>query len=303
MLALPTPATDPITLADWLELSALTSHDLNSSVGDLERALRSAGVLDASPGAEADEEIDPGALQGVCLDTFSELEARSVASSDAYPFELRPTGSIHVRIPAGAFSPYVFCLCLSYVGDAPLGHQRIFPRRLFEHLSCAAARNYLSGEGVRFASPRDNLPRAFRTALTEVCDRMGEGSTRARAGQPADASLDVVAWRHFADRHPGKLVMFGQCASGRNWSDKLGELHPLAFCGPWLSIQPVSQILRAFFIPHRISGPRWEEVNRLAGLVFDRCRLAYWVARGGLGADPAGYVRWSTAALSAAQLG
>jgi hypothetical protein len=293
MLALPTPATDPILLADWLELCALCSADRNYSTGDLERALESAGVLEADDGREA--------LGATCLEVFHELEARAGAAGPAYPFRLHGRGLVEVAVAHGDFSPYVFCLCLSYFGETALPGTRLYPRRLFEDLACAAARNYVGGESVRFAFPRNDLPPGFRAALQEVCLQMGEGGVRTRGGTPGDAKLDVIAWRHFPDRHAGKLILFGQCASGGDWEEKLAELQPDVFCGSWFAVAPVSRIVKAFFTPHRVKRDDWEDVNRAGGLFFERCRLSYWVHNGGYHREVRDLARWSDLMLGRAR--
>jgi hypothetical protein len=293
VLALPLPATDPIRLADWLELSALVSSDRDASIGDLERTLTSAGVLQAGDAENPDDVAGPEATSTLCLEVFQELEARAAAAQDGYPFQLNPRGLVRLAGQRTEFSPYIFCLCLSYSRFNHMSGSKSFPRRHFEDLACIAAQNYLQGESVRFASPRSTLAPKFYPALNVLCSLMKEGGPHKkkrerRAGQ--DAKLDVVAWRHFPDRQPGKIMLFGQCASGADWEDKLGELNPDAFCKSWLSEQPISPMVRAFFIPHRVDHPDWEDVCRQAGIVFDRCRIAYWVHRTPAPADAQKYV-------------
>lgn len=291
MLPLPLPATDPLRLADWLEIGALVSPDRHYGVGDLGRVLGAAGVLeDVSPG-EAGRRYE--AVELICLEVFREIQARAEAGNGAYPFTLRGTGLIEAKVAPETFSAYIFCLCLSYFGEPRIRDLAVKPRRVFEHLATIAAGNYLGGTALRFASPRADLPRPFPAALLEVCNRMGEGVIRTRPLRSSkDAKLDVVAWRDFPDRLPGKLIIFGQCASGQDWEEKLGELEPLTFCGSWLSVQPPSRLIKAFFTPHRIDRLDWEDVTRGAGLFFDRCRLAFWVHNAGVLAATGPYVDW-----------
>jgi len=292
MLALPTPATNVVRLADWVELCAVISPDHNYSIGDLERALKSSGVLKPTEDSEQDPEAGVEAVPEICTEVYRELETRTVGAGPAYPFQLQPAGVLELAVNIEEFSPYMFCLCLSYWPVARVRGMRVFPDRLFERLSAEAARNYIGGESVRFAFPRDELPPGFGRALEVVCARLGEGRVRERTGRPGDAKLDVVAWRHFPDKSPGKLVLFGQCASGADWEGKLGELQPDAFCGSWLSVAPASKIVKAFFIPHRMDRDDWEDATRQGGLVFERCRLSYWVNNGGFHGDPVPFVGW-----------
>ncbi len=270
MPPLPIPSTDPIKLADWLEINALLANDKNSSIGDMERVLHRSAVLEIYGNREAVEEK--------CAEVLTELTERSSSAGDSYPFESE--GSV-VRLKSRAedFPAYIFCLCLSTFRMTQNKAERIFPTRIFEDLAGIAARNYVAGESVRFAAPRVGLPKSFGAAVTALCMHLGEGETYKR--QPPrssqDRTVDVVAWKHFPDSLPGKLIVFGQCASGANWNKKLGELQPRAFCEHWMNDPLVSVPLRAFFVPHRISRESWKWTSRLAGIVFDRCRLSYCV--------------------------
>jgi len=274
MPVLPLPATDELKLADWLERLALQSADRNASLGDLERALRRASVLEAPDDQRSQEAVSQKLLQ-----VARELKDRSVAAGIGYPFTFEGSTLEWSRLEPRSVS-YLFCLLLSIrVPELPKRAQTI-PRRLFEDLSSLAAANYLGGKSLRFASPRSELPRNFDKAVTVLCSRLGEGQ-RYR-NQPAlhskDAALDVVAWKQFPDGLPGKVVLFGQCASGNDWRVKLGALHPRSFCDQWMLEPPPSELLRGFFIPHRVSYDRWDRITRDGGLIFDRCRIAYWTS-------------------------
>ena len=87
--------------------------------------------------------------------------------------------------------------------------------------------------------------------------------------------MDLVAWKHFPDLRSGKLVLFGHCASGRDWDDKINELQPNDFCSKWLGGDR-SPIIKAFFIPHRLVPDVFDDRAISAKLFFDRCRIAHW---------------------------
>lgn len=271
MLPLPVPATDDLKLADWLETLALISDDGNSSIGDLERALHRSSVLEM--------ENDQDSVERKCLEVRRELEDRATAAEHSYPFNV-DGALLSLKSRIEDFPAYIFCLCLSSIGLNRVNLRKVFPARMFERLACVAARNYLGGDGIRFASPREELPKNFRKAVDSLCIHIGEG--KGYRNQPTlarkDDTLDIVAWKHFSDTLPGKLILFGQCASGANWDTKVTELQPETFCGQWMiEPPPLSYVTKAFFIPHRIERNRWELTNRRAGIIFDRCRLSYWV--------------------------
>ncbi len=273
MLPTPDEPTNSLQLADWLELEALIAKDRNSSFGDLERFLRRLGLFES----RTDEDIERKIAE-----VADELSRRIVAAGSAYPFSMH--GSVLLaRSRRPKYSPYIFCLCLSYLGRGRRQLEMISARRLFEELSSAAAGNYVKGKAVRFAWPRKNISKAFKEAVNDLCSRKnigeGLGFRQQTVSSSKDSRLDVVAWRDFPDGLPGKLLMFGACSSGGNWQSKINELNPDSFCKKWMSEQPIS-LVKAFFVPHRLEEPCWKHHSLDAGIIFDRCRIAFWATNG-----------------------
>ncbi len=269
MLSLPDSPTDKIRLADWLEIYALLSPDGNSSRGDLESALRTSGLF-------ARDESE--AIEIKALDVFSELEDRTKAAKDAYPFKIE--GSLLRKLDWRTHPAYVFCLCLSYFGCREKKGSKAFPRRWFEHLSRDAAQHYLGGKALRFGSPRlkTELPVRFNEAINYICKKLNEGAGYKAGGlsDRKDDALDIIAWRHFPDELPGKLILFGNCASEKNWEgSKKTELTPEPFCSDWMIDPPKCKIIKSLFIPHRVEYKRFLSHLKRAGIIFDRCRISY----------------------------
>lgn len=268
MLELPNDLTDPLKLADWLELYALSSPDRNSSQGDLESELRRAALFELA---------DDTAIELKTMEVFDELEQRVNAAKEAYPFDLDYRGILQLKSTSWEdFPAYTFCLCLSYFG---LRETRLVPK-LFEQVSCLAAKGYLQGDVIEFGWPRreEELPSSFTDAITEMCKRIGEG--RGYREQSSldrkDDTVDLVAWKEFADRKSSKILMFGQCASGQEWEEKRAELDPMRFWNQWMEVSPVGPYpLKSYFIPHRVARNKWEYFARNL-ILFDRCRIAFW---------------------------
>lgn len=273
MFKLPINCEDIIALADWLELFALGSGDGNSSAGDVFNALQIAVGKDKA--------------RVLSLEVMAEIEERVKATNDAYPFELRYNRVLQSKDRLTDYTAYIFCLLLSYFGWEQVRGAPIDPRLLFESLSCVAAKQYFQGEVCLFGTSRRSAGvMAFRDAVDLLSRRLGEGQG-IRPGctlHKKDDHVDLVVWRHFQDRRESKLVIFGQCATGRNWPDKISELQPDAFWNHWMLEGQVSPLGRSFFIPHRIpeQGDResWKYNARYAGIMFDRCRVAYWAWTG-----------------------
>jgi hypothetical protein len=261
-VSLPSDLSDPIILADWLEVLALTANDGNSSHGDLERGLNRLAMDDRD---------------SLCRDAMNELNLRVSSAVDSYPFTFSGT-LLQVKQDWRRFTPYVFCLLLSYAEDSKKKVKGIKHTVIFEQLSCMAAKNYIGGEVLRFGAPRKELPSSFRDALSAICAKVEEWSSSSTAStiHKQDGGLDLIAWKRFPDRRIGKLILFGHCASGQDWDGKINELQPGDFCSEWLAGEK-SPIVKTFFVPHRLSDEIWAHRAISAKLFFDRCRIAHWV--------------------------
>lgn len=261
LVALPRDNSDPVLLTDWLELSAIAAEDGNSGYGDLQRSLA------------------PFSLDGIdelCSRSQLEVRRRMKAAEEGYPFSFSGT-LLQLKNDWRSFLPYVFCLLLSYCDDDLKKIAGVKHTVMFEHLSCLAAEKYLGGKAVRFGFPRDTLPSGFVEAIKRICQDVGEWEytkSTSRAGNK-DGSLDLVAWKPFPDSLWGKLILFGHCASGKDWDEKITELVPSNFCNTWLGGEK-SPVVKTFFIPQRLSEEEFNYRAIAAKLFFDRCRIAYW---------------------------
>jgi hypothetical protein len=289
MLPLPDRPTDELDLADWCELNALQAEDRACSFGDLERALNRSAVFNSQ--ADVEEKMAEVAF---------EIEARAIAAGDSYAFTFDGY-NVELRANENDYYPYLFCLCLSYFGwEQPAGAV-VFPARMFEHLSSVAARRFLQGEAIRFAAPREGeVPAPFRKAIDYICQRSGEGIGFQHNNEPVkqDDTLDIVAWRNFPDTLPGKLLLFGQCAAGGNWDEKISDLQPRDFCDAWMEQAPSSTLLKALFIPHRIESDKWRLHTIKAKLIFDRCRIAHLAHHPDHLPQPESFMEWCRATLA-----
>ena len=91
-----------------------------------------------------------------------------------------------------------------------------------------------------------------------------------------DFGVDVVAWRA-VDSRSGKLLLFGACATGEDWNDKLNELQPLDFCQLYFLGSVSPDPMKAFFTPRIVPEDLWKNYSKQAGLIFDRCRVSAYV--------------------------
>lgn len=286
----PDATAPPEHHADFLELSALRNGNKSASFQEFVRDLRMgnpAEVVADSSDWDGDDDSDnenSSEAESIAQTAFDELDERhrnfGLQTGD-YPFEVK-NNSISVK-SGGDGSLYTFLSLLSWYGkDA--GPRGTDGEKIFEDVCAKAAEVYLGGPSQRvksfvFGFPRRVQPRGFADALDVLCQQLGEGGGH-RKGRPKlpdqkDGKLDIVAWVEFHDARQGKMISFGQCATGRNWDQKISELPPAdRWCGHWMSDTPTVLPVRSFFVPHRVERDSWSHSSTFGGILFDRCRIA-----------------------------
>jgi len=283
-LSVPTLSDSSEEKADWLELYALKDDDGNASFSDLVAALGFSGTADAIDDEEtaglSEALTDDARYEGGAEDAFSEIDDRvrsCEGSQHGYPFDV--TANAILRQEATTDGVYSFLLLLSRFGNGAGGRDGA---KLFEEVCAKAAESYLGADATHVSSyvfgfPRRIGPRGFATAVDNLCRELGEGcghKDRPNSADQKDAKLDVVAWRDFADGRSGKLIVFGQCATGADWRGKTTELGLTAdWCTLWMQDRPSTWPIRMFFVPHRVNERLWFETCVKGGILFDRCRI------------------------------
>jgi hypothetical protein len=283
-VVLPNIGDPPEIKADWLEWSALTASRFFVSWTSFHGDLAKAGSDDALDEPLEQEEDD--FLEDVINEVDSEVRLRRDAcggNTGCYPYETTHEGIAYSG--NGKDLTYRFLLLLSLFGkDA--GPHGSHPERLFEELSSIALHEYLGGgnaaglDRLVFGFPRRVLPKHFPKALNDLCSRLGQGigaSGHKPEDDQKDAKLDLVAWRSFPDGRRGKLIGFGQCATGDDWTEKAFELQPKKWCQLWMRDPTCIDPFSSLFIPHRPGEEKWLTAAHYAGVLFDRCRIAWLI--------------------------
>ncbi len=304
----PDPTSGAEQHADFLELCAFRSPKRCVSFQEFVRDLRMASATETLLDSEQwdDEGDSDERSEGLAEAAFAELDERRRCCggrTEWYPFEVEGESLSLGPSPEGSL--YTFLALLSWFGkDA--GPDDADGEKLFEEICAKAAEAYLGGPGERarsfvFGFPRRVKPRGFAQALDELCRELGEGighhSGRPKLPDQKDGKLDIVAWVEFVDGRQGKLITFGQCATGRNWGEKVLELpSPDRWCAHWMVESPTVLPIRSFFVPHRIDQESWSHTCTFGGILYDRCRIASLAPN--LGADlKQQWMRWSSHVL------
>jgi len=274
----PPPANcNEINLADWIEITVIRSPKKTFNLSELETILRKSGLFETS---DSTSEIEQRKIEDLCRKVNFEIGNRITSAQESYPFKF-DKNILKPKSDFKRFRVYIYCLCLSYFSLEKNIKVNIIQRRLFEELSCIASQKFFNGKSLKFGWPRTKMNSKFEMAIEELCNWLGEGG--GFKDQPLDKSkdrqLDLVAWLEFPDGKSGKFIIFGQCSTGNNWETKTKELEPLGFCKNWLKEVPKSQIVKAFFIPHRVPSGNWDRHTVDAGIIFDRCRISYLASK------------------------
>lgn len=146
--------------------------------------------------------------------------------------------------------------------------------RLFELLTKVSMENQFSDWEVHQTGwSRTNVSR-LTEIVDEVASQLGEikGDIEPWANPDGkDEGLDLVCYRPFTDNRGGFPIYLIQCASGKNWIDKIFEPNFRVWTKMILFAGKPG---KAFVIPFALPDKEFKNrCNRFGGLLFDRYRL------------------------------
>lgn len=269
-------------IADFVELTAW--RDQSASAVAMSRAVARTAEFDYSSGVP--EEDEEGLMGQNLHDAYSEIEERLISCGQAhgYPFKIETPDStltMHFRESCNRHLVYRYLLLvtrLSKGGDHRF--EGISGADIFEELCAQVAKSYLGdrAESIVFGTASGG---GFREKVVDLTQHIGEGvdAKEQIAGSTRDGKLDVVAWKPFADKLHGKLILFAQCKTGTGYRHSVTQLQPQQFCQKYMLEQPAVVPMRAFFVSEAlprvgISGRNhWYDMATDSGLFFDRCRI------------------------------
>lgn len=301
MLALPDMTVHRTKLADWLELSALSTVDGRVGFGAFVSA--SDQSKDDYSGDIAEEDTSTEAL---VLSVQNEIKRRREVIGSGYPFRIDETGNfVHLVTNISETGvAYLLCLFLSHVKDRTIIPKKLAPkinnrvRDLFQACATVAAGGYVEGPAISFGWPRPNGTK-FLNALHEVYKQFGDG-TPLKHPRPAaskfvkDDGIDIIAWHPSIDKLAGTAYLVGQVASGEDWVDKSVVADSQHFHNYWFKHPPATKHQDAMFMPFCLEPPESDAVSSYEevlndhmqslisryGYVFYRYRIAHYVEHG-----------------------
>lgn len=246
----PFPSDDDIPiLADWVELATMGGqHPLTR------------GKLRTTMGRES-----VGAADRRTDETWLELTRRAKIQAKGWPLKLDGDTLSVARSDSALIFHYFLCAVSLGQNIDNAG------RQLFEHCVSDVTAGLTLNHALRIGFPRTGgMPHSFREAVSLYCRLSGESVVAPPPGTDNDLGLDVASWRLFSDGRGGYLHFVGQCATGADWFEKLGDLDIRVWSDHvnW-AVTPV----RFFATPFVIPIERWRRSCLKGGLVLDRPRL------------------------------
>ncbi|MEX2120645.1 MAG: hypothetical protein WD847_13715 [Pirellulales bacterium] len=278
------------TNADQSEIAAVRYGSCNLEAGTFDdRVAESLDDYEVSdPQPVPDWASRDAALDNATSDIGIEIRRRQQILGGGYPFHL--TGNILQYRPSSTLV-YEFCLAVSQSPSLNQGDYARLPVA-FERLVRDVLVCFLGPgtNGVRTGWPPDGheiRPPRFKDVSRQL--HSATGATGEWWWSPdnnlphdpdsrhvKDEGLDVVVWKGIADGRPGKLFVLGQCACGNDYQTKFYDISAdFAKLKKWMKPLSFATPLRVFSTPRHIPNDAFfAEVNREAGLTFDRARIA-----------------------------
>lgn len=275
------------TNADQAELLAIRYGSSNAEAGIADD--RIAGSLDDydvtdSPSA-AVWASDDLALDSAAGDISAVIKHRQEILGPAYPFQLNGNRLVY---RASHTLAYEFCLVVSQ--SSLSGGESVRLPRAFERLARDVLVLFLGvGQGTgayRTGWPSDEFesrPPRFKSLMAVLHELTGEWIWAPGPGLPDDPApkdvkdegLDVVVWKRVLDKRGGSLFLLVQCACGNDYATKFDDIDAnFEKLGKWLRSISCARPVRVFCTPRHIPNDSYFlEINRRAGLTFDRIRI------------------------------
>jgi hypothetical protein len=255
------------TFCDWLEASALFQRGTVLSYPDVVDLLLEDDLCESQTEAWQ-----------VISDCTTELERRKNLLGRGFPFLLQSNRMVRQR--AWRETPaYAFCILLALARALPewtASFGKDFTRQgeLFELLSEVSLLRVLGGWSVHRTgwsrSSTSHIQQVVKTVVSLVGEPEGNVFRWTKV-TAKEAGLDILCFRPFTDGRSGVPLYLVQCASGRDWEDKLTTPNT----DVWEKIIVfAAKPRRAFCTPFSFLDSEFPmHVNKVQGMLLDRYRL------------------------------
>lgn len=222
--------------------------------------------LNAVLGENEDAEV-------IAQNVVDEIQNRQKLLSGSYPFEFDGY-KLRMKGVNPSKSTYIFCLALSLL---PSRHIETKQRAVqFETVAMAAAKSFFGGEALRIGAPwKSPGIQRYEQLLNRVVDlipNLGK-LLRKRAPKGGDAGWDVLLVKNFRDNNFPRLIVLGNCATGRtDWKYKGREAEP-SFFWSFFNHPPQSACILFFAVPFIMDNDARLRRVTSSTITLDRFRI------------------------------
>jgi hypothetical protein len=246
MIIKPPTSNDINRVSDWIELFVLSSGN-SISKSKIVSVLQKDGVN------IEEEDIDSA---------FSELRRRLYLYGKTVPYTI--SGNIVApNFDWKGFPEYTLCLYYSTygAGNPDAG------TKLFEDITKICLEIFLQANGYMFGFP-NNKP--FKDQLDEFASNIKEKRFQDPGSSDKDRGVDVVVYKEFDNIRSNCLLIFIQCAAGKNWNDK--KPVSIGSYGRFLNINRKTAI-SSLALTQIVDIDDWLNACDDYGIIIDRARL------------------------------
>lgn len=223
--------------------------------------------------AVMDDEEEPSpedCAQGV----LDEILSRQVLLGGAYPFECDGY-KVKFSAPAAGTPTYIFCLGLTVLPATEIANEQ--REQQFETIAMTAAKSFFGGDDLRIGAPwRTHEITTYAALLDKVIELVPDLGPRSRDTAPdgGDCGWDVLIVKGFKDRKFPRLIVLGNCATGKTDCMKKGmETSPDYFFVSSFNSAHRGVLITFFAVPFVMDDD--DRMRKLYGqtVTFDRFRI------------------------------
>jgi hypothetical protein len=246
------------------------------------------GLANEGTGPAAADDV----RSAVSAELLSHLQHRVDDLSDRYPFVLESDDALCLREDlTDDHRLYLFLLLASNLKYLSKGQAQQVTTA-FELLSPYVLRSHLGehAEAHLFGtSVREDVDRYAGSLWTRLEALSGDvhfplqtKREEVETNYSGDNGLDVVGWLKSGDNTSRIVVVFGQCACGRSWQNKMHEASADHWAPVFTFTVPLVNVLLIPYSARNADGSWFNEYRIPKGVVIDRERIMARVAIGDL---------------------
>lgn len=238
--------TDVDRLSDWIELYVLSEKKVISKSKII-------SILEDNS-IESDEDKVDSAI--------TELDRRLILYGKIKPYEVKGT-IISPKFDWKRYPEHTLCLYYSTYGAG--SHDE--GTKLFEQVTKKCVENELKWKSILFGFPASI---SFKSQLDTFAEQIHEHRDENPSPHDKDRDVDIVVWKQFDDDRSNVILLFIQCAAGKNWDGK----KPVAITSYRRFVSFNYKVaIPSLSITQIISISDWRNATDDYGIVLDRARL------------------------------